>query len=118
MQSHPSIYVLDTPGVLSPIVATDDYASKLALTGKKSMSFHFVLIYLSCFCNAHLPITEGAIKDSTLQDGGLVEFFLSVLNFSGKYNSWKDSDDIAELVSQKKSRKHHSDHTDVWVIIL
>ncbi|XP_078155948.1 P-loop containing nucleoside triphosphate hydrolases superfamily protein isoform X2 [Carex rostrata] len=90
MQSHPSIYVLDTPGVLSPIVATDDYASKLALTG--------------------------AIKDSTLQDGGLVEFFLFVLNFSGKYNSWEDSDDRAELVSQKKIRKHHSDHTNDVIV--
>jgi len=33
--SHPNTYILDTPGVLFPEVADDDYGSKLALTGVK-----------------------------------------------------------------------------------
>lgn len=31
--SHPNIYVLDTPGVLSSRFTNDDFVSRLALTG-------------------------------------------------------------------------------------
>lgn len=32
--SHPNIYVLDTPGVLPPMMLDEDMCSKLALTGE------------------------------------------------------------------------------------
>jgi ribosome biogenesis GTPase A len=39
--SHPNIYVLDTPGVLSPRFANDDSGPRLTLTGTS---------YFKAFC--------------------------------------------------------------------
>lgn len=60
--SHPSIYILDTPGVLPPSLIDDGVCSKLALTG--------------------------AIKDSVVGEKNLVQYFLSILSTGNEYKKW------------------------------
>ncbi|XP_073002624.1 DAR GTPase 2, mitochondrial isoform X2 [Typha latifolia] len=54
--SHPNIYVLDTPGILSPKVVSDDSGSKLALTGAIKDS----LLY----CSLSSDIREKIVVDT------------------------------------------------------
>ena len=42
--SHPNIYVLDTPGVLSGEIVDDDLGSKLALSGTDLSTYLFFLL--------------------------------------------------------------------------
>jgi ribosome biogenesis GTPase A len=49
--SHPNIYVLDTPGVLSPRFANDDTGPRLALTGTS----YFKASCLLYFYYSHRP---------------------------------------------------------------
>ena len=51
--SHPSIYVLDTPGILLPEIADARTESKLALTGFFS-SCH--MIFFLCSCISAFPV--------------------------------------------------------------
>ncbi|XP_010933502.1 DAR GTPase 2, mitochondrial isoform X1 [Elaeis guineensis] len=103
--SHPNIYILDTPGVLSPKISDDDSASKLALTG--------------------------TIKDSLVEECKLARYFLAVLNSSEEYKHWenlKDAvDDTLSLNSreklmadchtnQKRRRQYSSDHTQDFIV--
>ncbi|XP_076884779.1 DAR GTPase 2, mitochondrial-like [Bidens hawaiensis] len=66
--SHPSVYILDTPGILPPEIVDVERSSKLALTG--------------------------AIDDSLFDQSDLAQYFLSILNLSHEYKKWEN---IAEL---------------------
>ncbi|OAY77121.1 DAR GTPase 2, mitochondrial [Ananas comosus] len=95
--SHPNIYVLDTPGILSPKIANDDFGSKLALTG--------------------------AIKDSLLGEYKLSQYFLSLLNSSEEHKHWgnlKYSTDekipLGTKDEQRRRRRYPSDHTQDFIV--
>ncbi|XP_073002625.1 DAR GTPase 2, mitochondrial isoform X3 [Typha latifolia] len=103
--SHPNIYVLDTPGILSPKVVSDDSGSKLALTG--------------------------AIKDSLLCEYELAQYFLAVFNSTEQYKQWENfndrvdcslSSDIREKIvvdtdtTKRKRRQYSSDHTQDFIV--
>ncbi|MED6210462.1 hypothetical protein PIB30_064338 [Stylosanthes scabra] len=60
--SHPNIFVLDTPGVLSHDVPDDDVLSKLILTG--------------------------AIEEFLVGRKEIAEYFLAILNSSEQYKKW------------------------------
>ncbi|KAK7401553.1 hypothetical protein VNO78_13122 [Psophocarpus tetragonolobus] len=61
--SHPNIYVLDTPAILSPKVPNVDVLSKLILTG--------------------------AIADFLVRKKDVAQFFLSIHNCSEQYKKWE-----------------------------
>ncbi|KAK1413618.1 hypothetical protein QVD17_35394 [Tagetes erecta] len=62
--SHPNVYILDTPGILSPEIADVERSSKLALTG--------------------------AIADSLFDPSDLARYFLSILNLGHEYKKWEN----------------------------
>ncbi|KAM0944006.1 putative GTP binding domain, P-loop containing nucleoside triphosphate hydrolase [Dioscorea sansibarensis] len=95
--SHPNIYVLDTPGVLSGEIVDDDLGSKLALSG--------------------------AIIDSLVGEVDLARYFLSVLNSKEEYKRWEnlktDADDAILSTSefnQRRRRQYPSDHTQDFIV--
>ncbi|KAF3675043.1 putative pectinesterase PPME1 [Capsicum annuum] len=87
--SHPSIYVLDTPGVFPSEILDAEVCSNLALTG--------------------------AIKDCLVGEVELAEYFLSIFNLSNEYKKWAKlslagADDCSELERRQK-RQYLTDHT-------
>ncbi|XP_062205792.1 DAR GTPase 2, mitochondrial-like [Phragmites australis] len=96
--SHPNIYVLDTPGVLSPRFVNDDSGSRLALTG--------------------------AIKDSLLEDYDTVQFLLAIVNSRGEYRKWENLNQMGDHFScgnaitstSHKKRQYVSDHTQDFIV--
>ncbi|PHT26770.1 DAR GTPase 2, mitochondrial [Capsicum baccatum] len=89
--SHPSIYVLDTPGVVPAEILDAEVCSNLALTG--------------------------ALKDCLVGDVELAEYFLSIFNLSDEYKKWaklslSGADDCSELERRQK-RQYLTDHTQV-----
>ncbi|KAL6502300.1 hypothetical protein OROHE_024578 [Orobanche hederae] len=60
--SHPNVYVLDAPGVLTPDFISDEVCSKLALTG--------------------------AINNDVVGEVELAQYFLSILSSSEEYKKW------------------------------
>ncbi|XP_072962157.1 DAR GTPase 2, mitochondrial isoform X3 [Typha angustifolia] len=87
--SHPNIYVLDTPGILSPKVVGDDSGSKLALTR--------------------------AIKDSLLCQYELAQYFLAVFNSTEEYKQWENFN-VDTDTNKRKRRQYSSDHTQDFVV--
>ncbi|KAL9224798.1 hypothetical protein vseg_000799 [Gypsophila vaccaria] len=61
--SHPSIYILDTPGLLPQHMTDMDVCAKLALTG--------------------------TIDDSLAEENSLAQLFLSILNLSNEHQKWE-----------------------------
>ncbi|XP_021725840.1 DAR GTPase 2, mitochondrial-like isoform X1 [Chenopodium quinoa] len=61
--SHPSIYILDTPGILPPQLNDVEACAKLALTG--------------------------ALRDNLAGEKALAQYFLSVLNLNHEYQKWE-----------------------------
>ncbi|CAM0956109.1 unnamed protein product [Alopecurus aequalis] len=97
--SHPNIYVLDTPGVLSPILSEDESGPRLVLTG--------------------------AIKDSLLEEYEIAQFLLSVLNSRKEYREWEDLNilgnkscfaDALSTKSHHTKRQYSSDHTQDFIV--
>jgi len=97
--SHPNIYVLDTPGVLSPRFANDDSGPGLALTG--------------------------AIKGSLLDEYDIAQFLLAVVNSREEYRRWENlneagdtnsNDNANTSRSHSKKRQYVSDHTQDFVV--
>nr|XP_009791131.1 PREDICTED: mitochondrial GTPase 1-like isoform X1 [Nicotiana sylvestris] len=89
--SHPSIYVLDAPGVLPAEILDAEVCSNLALTG--------------------------AIRDCLVGEVELAEYFLSIFNLSDEYKKWaklslSGADDSSELERRQK-RQYLTDHTQV-----
>ncbi|OWM83637.1 hypothetical protein CDL15_Pgr004066 [Punica granatum] len=62
--SNPNVYVLDTPGILPPVINETEICSKLALTG--------------------------TIRDSLVGEKELAMYFLSMLNSSEEYKKWAE----------------------------
>ncbi|XP_074312377.1 DAR GTPase 2, mitochondrial isoform X2 [Silene latifolia] len=101
--SHPSIYILDTPGLLPPKMSDCNVYAKLALTG--------------------------AIGDSLVGEKLLAQLFLSILNLSNEHHKWEKlstfkeaplvKDDITDKpVSNKTQTKDFStDHTKDSVVL-
>ncbi|CAA6667985.1 unnamed protein product [Spirodela intermedia] len=103
--NQPSIYVLDTPGVLVPSIADIETGLKLALTG--------------------------AVKDSVVGEERLARYFLSVLNNRNTPLHWKNLDNersgsLSEAITRNKKLFKASlgrtgkqlDHSDVCSVIL
>ncbi|KAG2651346.1 DAR GTPase 2, mitochondrial [Panicum virgatum] len=97
--SHPNIYVLDTPGVLSPRFANDDSGPRLALTG--------------------------AIKGSLLDEYDIAQFLLAVVNSREEYRRWENlngagdtnsNDNANTSRSHSKKRQYVSDHTQDFIV--
>ncbi|KAM3357046.1 DAR GTPase 2, mitochondrial isoform X1 [Capsicum galapagoense] len=92
--SHPSIYVLDTPGVFPSEILDAEVCSNLALTG--------------------------AIKDCLVGEVELAEYFLSIFNLSNEYKKWAKlslagADDCSELERRQK-RQYLTDHTQDFIV--
>ncbi|XP_009791129.1 DAR GTPase 2, mitochondrial [Nicotiana sylvestris] len=92
--SHPSIYVLDAPGVLPADILDAEVCSNLALTG--------------------------AIKDCLVGEVELAEYFLSIFNLSDEYKKWaklslSGADDSSELERRQK-RQYLTDHTQDFIV--
>ncbi|XP_006662621.1 DAR GTPase 2, mitochondrial [Oryza brachyantha] len=97
--SHPNIYVLDTPGVLSPVFVNDESGPLLALTG--------------------------AIKDSMLQGSEIAQFLLAILNSREEYKEWENLNHVGDMSSfghatspssHHNKRQYASDHTQDFVV--
>ncbi|PHT61059.1 hypothetical protein T459_35097 [Capsicum annuum] len=92
--SHPSIYVLDTPGVFPAEILDAEVCSNLALTG--------------------------AIKDCLVGEVELAEYFLSIFNLGDEYKKWvklslSGTDDCSELERRQK-RQYLTDHTQDFIV--
>ncbi|KAK4373808.1 hypothetical protein RND71_004485 [Anisodus tanguticus] len=92
--SHPSIYVLDTPGVFPAEILDAEACSNLALTG--------------------------AIRDCLVGEVELAEYFLSIFNSCDEYKKWaklslSGADDVSELERRQK-RQYLTDHTQDFVV--
>ncbi|KAJ0989967.1 hypothetical protein J5N97_008323 [Dioscorea zingiberensis] len=94
--SHPNLYVLDTPGVLSCEIFDDDSGSRLALSG--------------------------AISDSLVGEVYLAQYFLSVLNSKEEYKRWESliasADDTlsASECNRRQRRQYPPDHTQDFIV--
>ncbi|KAG5538830.1 hypothetical protein RHGRI_019399 [Rhododendron griersonianum] len=101
--SHPNIYVLDTPGVLPPMIPDAEVCSKLALTG--------------------------AINDCLIGESELAQYFLAIHNLSDEYKKWaklsmhhseKITVDGMETSSDseldKRRKQYATDHTQDFVV--
>ncbi|XP_066344541.1 DAR GTPase 2, mitochondrial isoform X3 [Miscanthus floridulus] len=97
--SHPNIYVLDTPGVLSPRFKDDGSGPRLALTG--------------------------AIKDSLLEDYDIVQFLLAIVNSGKEYRKWDKLNKAGDTFScgntitsrgHNNKGQHASDHTQDFFV--
>ncbi|VAH05535.1 DAR GTPase 2, mitochondrial-like [Triticum urartu] len=97
--SHPNIYVLDTPGVLSPIFANDESGPRLVLTG--------------------------AIKDSLLEEYEIAQFLLTVFNLRTECSEWEnlnldgDKSSFADAIPTRSchtKRQYSSDHTQDFIV--
>jgi ribosome biogenesis GTPase A len=122
--SHPNIYVLDTPGVLSPIFANDDSGPRLVLTGtnfngRTKLRFSVAIMYYYLMYKHFIP---GAIKDSLLDEYEIAQFLLSILNSRKEYREWDDLNilgnkscfsDALSTRSHHSKRQYSSDHTQV-----
>ncbi|PHT67171.1 DAR GTPase 2, mitochondrial [Capsicum annuum] len=91
--SHPSIYVLDTPGIFPAEILDAEECSNLSLTG--------------------------ALKDCLVGEVELAEYFLSIFNLSDEYKKWaklslSGADDCSELERRQK-RQYLTDHTQTPV---
>ncbi|KAI9181666.1 hypothetical protein LWI28_017314 [Acer negundo] len=90
--SHPNIYVLDTPSILSPQIHDIEVFSKLALTG--------------------------AIRDGLVGEKELARYFLGILNFSEEYKKWakfSERSNVPEL-EMKRERVYPTDHTQDFMV--
>ncbi|KAJ1296169.1 hypothetical protein BS78_01G278700 [Paspalum vaginatum] len=97
--SHPNIYVLDTPGVLSPRFVNEDSGPRLALIG--------------------------AIKDSLLEEYDIAQFLLAIVNSREEYRKWENLNQVGDNFSSGNSitsrghnnkRQYASDHTQDFVV--
>ncbi|KAG9452252.1 hypothetical protein H6P81_005156 [Aristolochia fimbriata] len=103
--SHPNVYVLDTPGVLTPQIFDVEVASKLVLTG--------------------------AINDSFVGEIELAMYFMAILNSSDEYKRWEKlipkeddmlfTDPKQKLVedssaSKPQKRQYRTDHTQDFIV--
>ncbi|KAL6641497.1 hypothetical protein ACP70R_019678 [Stipagrostis hirtigluma subsp. patula] len=97
--NHPNIYVLDTPGVLSPGFENDDFGPKLALTG--------------------------AIKNSLLADYDIAQFLLAILSSREEYRKWENLNQMGNNYSfgntitsrsHNNRRRYVSDHTQDFIV--
>ncbi|XP_018728523.2 DAR GTPase 2, mitochondrial isoform X2 [Eucalyptus grandis] len=103
--SNPNVYVLDTPGVLPPVICDFETSSKLALIG--------------------------TIRDSLAGEKQLAQFFLSILDSGKEYEQWAKlstagsgrlSVDFREEYSGScetettKKRQYPSDHTQDFIV--
>uniref|UniRef100_A0A452YPP0 G domain-containing protein n=1 Tax=Aegilops tauschii subsp. strangulata TaxID=200361 RepID=A0A452YPP0_AEGTS len=122
--SHPNIYVLDTPGVLSPIFANDESGPRLVLTGKDSYEIqaftcHYILFSDSC------TSISGAIKDSLVEEYEIAQFLLTVLNLRTECREWEnlnldgDKSSFADAIPTRSchtKRQYSSDHTQDFIV--
>jgi hypothetical protein len=116
--------VLDTPGVLSPILADDEFGPRLVLTGTNCyrwMKFSFSISIMYCSLT-YTHFISGAIKDSFFEEYEIAQFLLSVLNSRKEYREWGDLnilgdkscfDDALSTRSHHTKRQYSSDHTQV-----
>uniref|UniRef100_A0A0D9XMS4 G domain-containing protein n=1 Tax=Leersia perrieri TaxID=77586 RepID=A0A0D9XMS4_9ORYZ len=97
--SHPNIYVLDTPGVLSPVFLDNESGPLLALTG--------------------------AIKDSMIQEFDIAQFLLAILDSKEEYKEWENLNLTGDMSSMNRAmpcsshhnkRQYASDHTQDFVV--
>lgn len=90
--SHPNIYVLDTPGVLSPRSVNDDSGPRLALIG--------------------------AIKDSLLVEYDITQFLLAIVNSRQEYRKWDNLNKVGDNFScgHNTKRQYVSDHTQDFIV--
>ncbi|KAL5552888.1 hypothetical protein UlMin_040289 [Ulmus minor] len=98
--SHPNIYVLDTPGILSPEIPDAEICAKLALTG--------------------------TIRESLVAENDLAKYFLAVLNLSNEYKKWEGlshgqnerplADHEGEEMDMKRKRQYPTDHTQDFIV--
>ncbi|KAL6905373.1 hypothetical protein ACP4OV_002974 [Aristida adscensionis] len=97
--NHPNIYVLDTPGVLSPQFANDSFGPRLALTG--------------------------AIKDSLLAECDIAQFLLGTVSSREEYRKWENLNQMGDTFSfgntvtsksHNNRRQHVSDHTQDFIV--
>ncbi|KAK4800411.1 hypothetical protein SAY86_020898 [Trapa natans] len=109
--SHPNVYVLDTPGVLPPLISEVEVCSKLALTGR------CITLLIK-----QIPIIR-TISDCLVDEKELAQYFLSILNSSEEYKKWAElfTDGEAEHTSHsdlemKSKRRYASDHTQAFVV--
>ncbi|KNA20484.1 hypothetical protein SOVF_052040 [Spinacia oleracea] len=104
--SHPSIYILDTPGILPQQMIDLEVCAKLALTG--------------------------ALRNSLVGEKALAEYFLCVLNMSYEYQKWEKlsthelpvsgkDDNVAPNTGSLKNRSSRpeaaTDHTQDSVVL-
>jgi len=119
--SHPNIYVLDTPGVLSRRFANDDSGPRLALTGTSHFKVYgFTLTTYYYLMHAHA--FAGPIKDSLLEEYDIVEFLLAIVNSGKEYRKWDKLNKAGDTFScgntitsrgHNNKGQHASDHTQV-----
>ncbi|WVZ57709.1 hypothetical protein U9M48_008061 [Paspalum notatum var. saurae] len=97
--SHPNIYVLDTPGVLSPRFVNEDSGPRLALIG--------------------------AIKDSLLEEYDIAQFLLAIVNSREEYRKWENLNQVGDNTScgnsitsrsHNNKRQYASDHTQDFIV--
>lgn len=86
---HPSIYVLDTPGVLVPSIPDIETGLKLALAG--------------------------SLKDSVVGEERIAQYLLAVLNTRGTPLHWKHSNNRRmEGIRYDPEEKHDYNLKDLW----
>ncbi|XP_047318334.1 DAR GTPase 2, mitochondrial [Impatiens glandulifera] len=90
--SHPSIYVLDTPGVLPPYISSNNVYRKLALTD--------------------------SIRDPLVGELELAQVFLRLFNLSDEYIKWGKHSSIITDSRNEKTRKgqYSTDHTQDFIV--
>lgn len=87
---QPSIYVLDTPGVLVPSIPDIETGLKLALAGIHLMVCVPFFAMVSLSYPGKLPF-EGSVKDSVVGEQRIAQYLLAVLNVRGTPFHWKHS---------------------------
>ncbi|KAG6754085.1 hypothetical protein POTOM_042093 [Populus tomentosa] len=111
--SHPNIYVLDTPGILSPQIHDSEVCTKLALTA-------------SVFVSLKIGAIENLVGEKEL-----ARYFLAILNTSDAYKKWErlsthgnDKSCTGQEVegssdsklNMKRKRQYPSDHTQDFMV--
>lgn len=107
MGRHPSIYALDTPGVLVPNIGDVDTGLKLSLTGTLWVALSPVNGYQLWVLCLWLLIPElacsGAVKDSVVGEQRIAKYLLRLLNSRPVYPHWKlNADEERGLSGQAK----------------
>lgn len=93
---RPSIYVLDTPGVLVPSIPDIETGLKLAVAGSKHSSLSESKPNSSTM-NVYLywpPVHAGSVKDSIVGEERIVQYLLALLSIRGTPLHWKNLTEI------------------------